>query len=108
MDAPKSEIFEMRTSAVFPKAVAFSHGVMDPENALHGREPALMNLDNEGAHLILDFGMEIVGNVTVNAHAKSGGRVALYYGEDLDEAANTEDFYPEDSWYRVPKDEFTL
>ncbi|MBC8080268.1 MAG: hypothetical protein H7X86_07975, partial [Gorillibacterium sp.] len=68
--------------------------------------PAVLAADSEEASLVLDFGSETVGTVTVEVEMHQAGVLRFHYGEDVEEALRDHDYTC--GWYVMPKDRFEL
>lgn len=86
-----------------PRAVAQSRHALNPEACLQGGE-TLLPAGSASARLVLDFGEELVGVLSLTATVDSPTQLELVYGEDLEEALLTADPFPADHWYRQPRD----
>lgn len=86
------------------RAVAAAQRVREPEGFLRGGETIV----EAGGNLVVDFGEEIVGVFEFAGRAHGTVRVEVFYGEDLAEALVTQDPFPADNWYKLPRDEHTL
>lgn len=83
-----------------PRAIARSSGALAPGACLHGEITSLP----AGASLVLDFGEELVGVLTLTATVTDRTRLEVIYGEDLEEALLLNDPFPPDHWYHQPRD----
>lgn len=86
-----------------PLAVSATRNVIDPEACLQGRATTLAP-GAASAALVLDFGEELVGVLSLTLTAGAPTRLELVYGEDLEEATLPEDPFPPDHWYHQPRD----
>lgn len=91
-------------TAMAARAVAQARGVREAEAFLRGGE----TLIEAGGYVVVDFGEEIVGVFEFAGHAEGEVRLEVFYGEDLAEALVTQDPFPADNWYRLPRDEHRL
>lgn len=83
-----------------PRAIAHQIGALDPAACLTGGITTLP----AGASLVLDFGEELVGVLTLTADVAGPTRLEAIYGEDLEEALLLNDPFPADHWYHQPRD----
>ncbi len=93
-----------------PRAIARATGVINPEACLRGNGNLLTTLSG-GASLVLDFGEELVGVLTLTADITlspadptAATKLEVIYGEDLEEALLLTDPFPADHWYHQPRD----
>ncbi|MDB6168235.1 MAG: alpha-L-rhamnosidase [Verrucomicrobia bacterium] len=86
-----------------PRAVARSSGAKNPESCLL-RGETLLAPSSAPASLVLDFGEELVGVLTLDAAADASTKLELIYGEDLEEALLLQDPFAPDHWYHQPRD----
>lgn len=87
-----------------PRAIACSRGALQPEACLRGGATMLP----VGASLVLDFGEELVGVLTLDVEAETACTVELIEGEDLEEALLLKDPFAPDHWYHQPRDVLEL
>lgn len=85
-------------------AVAQAQGVKDAAAWLRGGETVIA----AGGNIVVDFGEEVVGVFEFAGRAAGEVRLEVFYGEDLAEALVTQDPFPADNWYRLPRDEHAL
>ena len=90
-----------------PRAIAQARGATRPEACLQGGETLLVP-DDRPAHLVLDFGEELVGVLDLTVEAEGATSLELIYGEDLEEALLFQDPFPPEHWYHQPRDRFPL
>ena len=90
-----------------PRAIAQARGATRPEACLQGGETLLAPSDRP-AHLVLDFGEELVGVLDLTVEAEGATSLELIYGEDLEEALLFQDPFPPEHWYHQPRDRFPL
>lgn len=100
---PPSLARDVQTHLV-PRSVASATGVDGAHRLLRDGSATLTG----GSSLVLDFGEEVVGPVSLVARAAGPAVLRAFYGEDLVEAMVTADPFPEPNWYRMPTDRFEL
>lgn len=83
-----------------PRAIACANGALAPDACLRGGATSLPS----GSSLVLDFGEELVGVLTLTASVTDRTRLEVIYGEDLEEALLLTDPFPPDHWYHQPRD----
>lgn len=90
-----------------PRAVIEARGVTNPAACLSGGE-TLFTPGAEPARLVLDFGEELVGVLSLDVEVDAATTLELIEGEDLEEAMLLKDPFPADHWYHQPRDVLPL
>ncbi len=75
-------------------------------NALLGAGKAVLLCERGEASMLIDFHEEVVGSISLKVKCAESARVTLIYEEDPDAAMRREEYIC--SWYRQPKDEYSL
>ncbi len=110
----KIETFQLRETTLAPQAVVMSRWVSGPDSVITGdcdaRPSASARAEMSGAmgraEIVVDFGRETVGGLTVTGEAVGETTIRIHYGEDVEEVLRNEEFAAD--WYKMPKDTFSL
>lgn len=103
-----SPAFPLKRTTHHPVRIAQARHTREPEACLHGGATTLLGTAAAPASLVLDFGEELVGDLSVAVGTSGASLVELFYGEDLTEALMVRDPFPVPHWYRLPHDRFEL
>ncbi len=80
------QVFELRAIPVRPRAVARTQLVLHAGGILGAGATTRLQSSRGVSYLVLDFGEELVGEVSLRVRADAACKVSLKYGEILDEA----------------------
>lgn len=100
------DLFTLQETYCAPQAVVIARGVANARGLVTKQGPVVFDTSGHPAQLVVDFGREIVGRVTLEIEALTETTLQLYYGEDLPEALRRENYTG--GWYNLPTDSFTF
>ena len=91
----------LQRTVVPPVAILRASGAIDPQGVITGQTPAVLK---GVAHVIVDFGRELVGFLDIVASSDQSAEMIVTYGESAEEACDTDCSCDNCSWFHLPED----
>lgn len=101
-------VFQLKKTPVYPQKIVLFRHVQNPSDLLLSK-PIRLDAQKDSAEIVVDYGKEIVGKVSLYLNAENIGKnshLKLFYGEDIKEILRTQEYTS--GWYVMPKDSFQL